>query len=274
MFERRELPLVARIPRRFAALSVVPQTTDVFGVTAERSCGITRTMGEYRCVATSLSGFVQQLAVSYLGHGYWFYVTGRIPDGKEPSAVDRKLIARYGIDISKWARARRKRAGLANLQYLRHERFFVLLATHGTHEFFEREKNQLRDARRVPVRYAGYSMSFRGGHPHVRIDQRRYLELKAQFVELATHRQRGVLAKELWNLPFEPYAPVRRQLLNILRAMNRVRRTAGFDKLTYEALGLRREVVRPFGAESGGEERDLGLQEAPGCGIQEEGARS
>jgi hypothetical protein len=29
-----------------------------------------------RYLATSISGFVQQLAVSYLPHGYWFYVTG------------------------------------------------------------------------------------------------------------------------------------------------------------------------------------------------------
>ena len=31
-----------------------------------------------------------------------------------------------------------------------------------------------------------------------------------------------------YRLPFEPYAPVRRQMLNLLRAVNRVRRQAGF----------------------------------------------
>jgi hypothetical protein len=31
-----------------------------------------------RYLATSISGFVQQLAVSYLPHGYWFYVTGLV----------------------------------------------------------------------------------------------------------------------------------------------------------------------------------------------------
>jgi len=72
----------------------------------------------YRCEATSAEGFVQQLAVSYVGHGYWFYVTGVVPDGKDPLAVDRKLIDRYGVDASKWARARRKRAGLAKQELL------------------------------------------------------------------------------------------------------------------------------------------------------------
>jgi len=51
----------------------------------------------YRCVATSVAGFVQQLAVAYVAHGYWFYVTGRVPEGKDPADVDRKLIARYEI---------------------------------------------------------------------------------------------------------------------------------------------------------------------------------
>jgi hypothetical protein len=37
----------------------------------------------------------------------------------------------YKLDQSKWARARRKAKGLANVAYLRHGRFFVLLATEG-----------------------------------------------------------------------------------------------------------------------------------------------
>ena len=36
----------------------------------------------YRCEAASVEGFIQQLAVSYVAKGYWFYVTGRIPHHK------------------------------------------------------------------------------------------------------------------------------------------------------------------------------------------------
>jgi len=43
-----------------------------------------------------------------------------IPFNKDPEAVDRKLIQKYGIDVSKRERARRKRAGLPNRHYLRH----------------------------------------------------------------------------------------------------------------------------------------------------------
>jgi hypothetical protein len=90
---------------------------------------------EYRCEATSVAGFVQQLAVAYVGRGYLFYVTGEIPERKDPHGIDEKLIAKYGLAVGKTARARRKAAGFANVQYLRYRRAFVLLATHGEHPF-------------------------------------------------------------------------------------------------------------------------------------------
>src|SRR3954463_15579288 len=95
---------------------------------------------EYRCVATSLEGFVQQLAVAYIAHGYYFYVTGFVPEGKDPEAIDRKLLDKYGIRLSKFSRYRRKALGQASIQYLRFERFFVLIATHGKHLFFLDDK--------------------------------------------------------------------------------------------------------------------------------------
>ena len=96
----------------------------------------------YRCVATSVAGFVQQLAVACLAHGYWFYVVGRVPPGKDPADVDRKLINRYAIDQSKWPRARAKRAGRARVRYLRFDRYFILMATRGEHPFFAEKGKQ------------------------------------------------------------------------------------------------------------------------------------
>ena len=193
-----------------------------------------------------MEGFVQQLAVSYLGNGYWFYVVGEIPEGKDPRRVDEKLVTRYQIDLSKWARARRKRAGLANLQYLRHGRLFVLLATHGAHPFFEEEASSIRDARKTPIRFRGYSVSYRNGHPHVRIEQEEYKRLKAYFLELAPHRSAERLGSELARLPFEPYAPVRVQLLAVLRSINRERKRAGFEAVPRSCFRFVRRVCRPF----------------------------
>ncbi len=206
---------------------------------------------EYRCVATSVEGFVQQLAVAYVTHGYWFYVMGQIPKDKDPAAVDRKLIARYGIAISKWSRARRKRQGLANMQYLRHERTFVLLATKGRHEFFERERGAICDSRRVPIKFAGYSIGCRKGrdgrwHASVRISGERYLELRDGILALAHRRESAVVGERIRRLPFARFAPLRRQLLCLLRAVNRLRDVAGLDRLHHTEIGLNRFIVAQF----------------------------
>lgn len=196
-------------------------------------------MTTYRCVATSVAGFIQQLAVSYFGHGYWFYVTGRIPDDKPASLVDAKLVQRYGINISKWQRARRKRLGLANVQYLRHGRFFVLAATHGRHAFFDLEGSRIRDARRSPLHFAGYSVSHRGGHPHVRLSLSTYLSLKAGLMDGANHPEPGKVKAILYLAAPLPYAPVRRQQLNLLRAVNRHRVSLGLVPLPASVLDFR-----------------------------------
>lgn len=212
----------------------------------------------YRAAATSVEGFVQQIACCYLRHGYWFYVQGRVPPGKSAEAVDAKLIAKYGIAVSESTRARRKRNGQSNLQYIRHESTFVILATKGDHRFFEEEANLIRDIRRVPIQYAGYSISYKQGgrkkdgspdekwHAHVAMNRQQYLDLRAWFAERALRDSQDKLALAFYQLPVAPYAPVRRQLLLMLREVNRVRKQAGKRQLPHEILPMRRKVVRPF----------------------------
>ena len=118
---------------------------------------------EYRCVATSVGGFVQQLVSCYLPHGYWFYVSGVIPPGKDPADIDEKLLAKYGIGVSRTSRARRKSVGIANVHYIRYYRRFLLLATHGFHPFYDEEAKSIRDVRRIPIRFEGYSISVAKG---------------------------------------------------------------------------------------------------------------
>jgi len=120
----------------------------------------------YRCEATSTEAVVQLIAASYLRHGYYWYVTGRIPNNKEPGLVDRKLIEKYDIDITEWQRSRRRKQGLANAQYLRHDRWFILMLTDGHHALRAPVANggegeQLKDCRRVPIRFDGYAISYR-----------------------------------------------------------------------------------------------------------------
>lgn len=198
-------------------------------------------------IATELSQFIQYVAVSMVGRGYFFYVQGEIPAGKDPTAVDAKLGKRYAVTRSKTKRNRRKRAGLANVLYARFGRFFVVAATHGESPFFVEEEKRLRDARETPIKFAGYSIGYRRGqgkwHPSVRIELDKYRELKAHFLEIAPNWSPESLAAEFRRRAnFEPYAPVRAQLFSILRGVNRVRKVAGREPVEGVPFRLRRRT--------------------------------
>ena len=203
--------------------------------------------GAYRCEATSVEGFIQQLAVSYVKNGYYFYVTGTVREGRDPREIDRRILARYDIDVSKFTRARRKRAGSANVHYIRHQRFFVILATAGKHRFFQEEANRIRDVRDKPIVYEGYAVSFRGGRASVRIDRGTELNMTAYFEEVATRLSAAFLSRQFRRLPFQPYAPVRQQLLGMVRKVNRLRRAAGLEKVPVTSVRWKRWIVKPFG---------------------------
>jgi hypothetical protein len=183
---------------------------------------------------------------SYVGRAYFFYVAGIIPEQKDLRRVDERIVEKYAISSGKATRARRKTAGFANLQYLRFRRMFVLLATRGRHRYFEEECRFVRDVREHPIKFGGYSVSHRNGHPHVRIEQSRYLELKAFFSDLAIHRSKEWLEGEFRRLPFEPYAPIRAPLHSILREVNRRRELARFEAVSASAVRVRRRVAGPF----------------------------
>lgn len=212
----------------------------------------------YRCVASSPEGLVQQVAVCYLRHGYWWYVTGRIPDGKDFESIDRKLIEKYGIDQTERQRAHRKQRGLANMQYIRYRNWFLLLVTEGHHPFKQQERNRIRDCRRYPIKFEGYSISYRrsgvspkGGadpkwHASVRIDSWTYRELKAFFLGRAVHRTAESLCRDFARVPYARFAPVRRQLLTIQRMVNKARSKMGFEEIPVSALRLRRTIEKPF----------------------------
>ena len=214
----------------------------------------------YLCEAQSPEAVVQLIAASYLRHGFYWYATGSIPAGKDPVGIDRKLIAKYGIDVSEWDRRHRKQRGVANAHYLRFERWFILLVSEGHHALKQPsskggEGEYLRDCRRTPIRFQGYSISYRragvtaaGGsatkfHAHVRIDDDTYRKLRDRFVDLAIHRTAETLAHEFGRIPFARYAPVRRQLLNILRAVNDRRKQQSFELLPHSVLKLKRIPV-------------------------------
>ena len=158
---------------------------------------------------------------------------------------------------------RRRAKGLANVHYVWHESFFVLLSTHGHHKFFDEER-AIWDARKHPIRHADYSISVKPGgwqrkddrterpkrdgrlRVRVQIEREYYKQLKAYFLAASQHLPASKLAEDFYNIGFEPYAPVRQQLLNILRLVNKSRKQKGLSPLDPSVIRYRRRIVRPF----------------------------
>jgi hypothetical protein len=224
-------------------------------------------MGGYRHIATSREGFVQQIAVGYVRHGYAFFVKGRVPRGKDPLDVDEKLMSLYGIRRTKDSRYKRKKMGLANLQYIRFERDWVMLATSGQHEWYQTERANIRDVRRVPLVVCGYSITLADGgnrlnrdktpgvlgpekdtkkRVRIQISKARYRELKAELLLHARNRSEEWYRMRFYHVGFEPYAPIRQQLLELLRLVNKARGTHGLKKIAPDCIRYHRKPVKVF----------------------------
>jgi hypothetical protein len=219
---------------------------------------------EYKYEVTSLTGYLQRVATHLLPKGYYFFVQGTLPEGKNASVLDRKFISRYEIDKTEGARRWRKSQGLGNVQYVRFADSWILLLTHGDHSIRENEGNNLRDVRRFPIRIGDYSLYVKRGQflkkeyseseakhdgrwrVRVLIAREPYRELCSYFLSIACHRRAEDLSKELFELPYVPYAPVRKQLLKLLRLINAKRKAAGFSKVPVTCLRFKREIVRAF----------------------------
>jgi hypothetical protein len=171
---------------------------------------------DYQCKAVSIDGLVQQIAVSYLRHGYYWYVTGAVREGLDPEHVDETIISKYDIRKCWRHRAHQKARGLANLQYIRHGAFYVILATKGRHAFKVMEQENVRDIREAPLHvpitmaphlgrrkknrkkpqvpvFEGYSISFRRGRY-----QRKTQEERAAYAEALAHwKHQAALGKRL-----------------------------------------------------------------------------
>ena len=259
-----------------------------------------------------MEGLIQQVALSYLRHGYWWYVTGIVPDHKAPAEIDHNILTKYDIRKDWRFIAHNKSRGIANLQYIRHGRFYIILSTKGFHEFKDREHKRIRNARNCPIliprfvpppdgirsknrrsqapTFDGYAMSYsRGGylrktpeqkdayreamekwrrqtmrgkrlpkpakgtpdpkwHSCVEIERNTRLRLHAYFMEIAKRRSPENLTYEFANTGFLPYQPVKRQLVRIIKDVNKVRSVAGCsEQIPYRVvLGLKRKQVSPF----------------------------
>ena len=216
----------------------------------------------YRCVATSIEGFLFQLSVSYITNGkYFFYVMGEVPAWRPEAELDSRMLKRYGVAISKFARCRRrKRIGssgqrLANCQYLRFQDSWILLCQEGEHEFFERnqKRDQLGkvterwffDVRETAIQFKEYSIGYADERLSVRLTKRALSGLRNYYVSLAL-RPLPFIREELATFPYEAYGGVLKQRYAIVRSMNIKRRAAGLPAIPTSYVRRRRKPVKPF----------------------------
>ena len=202
----------------------------------------------YKYEVTSLVGFLQRVATHLLPHGYWFFTQGVVPEGKDPSALDAKLLAKYDVVKSEGARRWRKSQGLGNVQYVRFERSWMLLSTHGDHPIREGEGTNLKDVRRTPLRIGNYNIYVKRGNylkKHLP-EEPAVVDGRWRVRVLIAREPYRELAEELFALPYVPYAPVRKQLLKLLRLINAKRQAAGYAKIPPTCLRFKREIVRAF----------------------------
>ena len=219
--------------------------------------GHNRIVMAYRCVARNQDAFVQQI-VRYSNAGYRFYVFGDVKGGRNGEEIDARLIEKFSIDKSAQARSRAKKRGEANLQYLRHGKFWVILATEGRHKFFDTHRRksgekEWYDLRRKALNVGPYAISSKldGGwcrgekklkryRTRVTLTRAEYKELVAFFEEKAAHWSREALEERFQQLgkKYMAYRPVREQLVQLVRRTNKRRKLAGYEKVQYSSLQI------------------------------------
>jgi len=91
-------------------------------------------------------------------------------------------------------------------------------------------------------------------HSCVEIERSTYLRLRAFYLDMATRRRAENLAFEFGNSGYLPYQPVKRQLVRIIKDVNKARQVAGCgEQIPYRVvLGLKRKQIMPFDVGSEG----------------------
>lgn len=190
---------------------------------------------KYRCEVSSEEQLIKKLARDLVPYGYFFYSTFTVPEHKDPVTIDEKIVGKYRVTESRYTRSRQRQIGNANVQYKRFKAFGVLIATIGTHPFFEAEGN-IKDIREKPLRIGNYSVSYLSKRGEVRLINHEYERIRLQLMDYALHRKAPALEAILRVVPTLHYEGVRKQKLRLLREVNTMRKKAGFELLSPERI--------------------------------------
>jgi hypothetical protein len=182
-----------------------------------------------RCEAPTLGDFLYRIALGGFHFGYFRYALRTIPQGKDLGAIDRKLIALYGVTSCRTKRLRQRRAGFASIQYVRFGHTFILMATEGEHSEFSKVRSF--DVRRAPLHYRSYTVGYKGDRVSVRISKQVWKKVETYHLTYAIGDKEKIEQK-LLSLPYYRFPGVTAQIKKLSSAINQRRKQAGLNLIT------------------------------------------
>lgn len=177
----------------------------------------------------TLGKFLSKI-MQYMRYGYVRYAVRKIPLTKNVNRVDKKIITAYSVTFHRTSRANRRKKGLANVAYIRFNHTFILLATYGTHEAFDRIIS--RNFYTTPLHFRGYSLGLKQGKPHLIITPTRYKAIRKELQNIALHNQSKVTAYFQRISPFR-FAGINQQKWTLLVEVNKRRKVAGLARIEW-----------------------------------------
>ena len=174
----------------------------------------------YHAEAKTSAELIRRLTKYYLPHGYYFFTTSTVPEHKDVAQVDRNIIEKYGLAISRTARSRNKAKGVARVQYLRHERQVILVATSGDHDFFE--DKSVRDCRLTPLPVWYYWITATQKRYRVKVCPESYHAVREKLLRLAEGGKEEAAIEAFHALPWLNYPDIRKQRQRLLKEVTQV----------------------------------------------------
>lgn len=181
--------------------------------------------------AETLGEFLRKIAIDYLRYGYTRYALRTIPDGKELYEVDAKVMQVYECTFCRAVRHHRRKRSIANVVYIRFKNRFVLVASGGSNEAFD--KIDFLDFHTTPLNIDRYTIGVKRNKPCVMVKPSMFRILRKQLLAIALHNENKVLTRFRAISPFS-FPEIIRQKRKLLSEINKRRHTAGLPRIVVD----------------------------------------
>lgn len=174
--------------------------------------------------AQTFGFFLRRIAIDSMRYGYVRWALRYIPPDRDPHILDAKLTEVYGVTDCRTTRRRQRQRGLAVVKYIRHHHTFVLLATEGVHEQFDRLRSY--DARVTPLHVGQYAIGVQVNQVVVQV-RHQVWQAVSQRIHFDALGNRAIVEAKITSLPFYRFPGVNQQIRALVKTINQRRRIAG-----------------------------------------------